>query len=91
MTNRQIVIWNLVAFAVIQFILEVVMSANSPVKTNVGAPVIIQYIISWWIIKSKINEKDKKDLIKYTWIVSICVFVVRVILGVIWLGLIGIK
>lgn len=87
MTNKKVVIWNLVAFGIIHFFLEVVSNVGSTMPNNIAFPVIIQYLISWWIIKPKIDKKDKNALIKYTWIVSLSVFAIRVLLGFI-LGLI---
>ena len=81
MTNKQIVVWNLVAFGAIHFILEVLLGAGTRGANNIAFPVVIQYLISWWIIKPQIGKKDKTSLIKYTWIVSISVFAVRVLLG----------
>ncbi len=88
MKNKQIVIWNLIAFGLIQCILEIALNSNSEIKTNPAYPVVMQYFISYWIIKSKIDKKDKPSLIKYTWLVSVSVFAVRVILGLIVFGLI---
>lgn len=88
MRNKKIVIWNLIAFGVIQFILEIALNSDSGIKTNPAYPVVMQYFISYWIIKSQIDKKDKPDLIKYTWLVSILVFAARVILGLIVFGLI---
>lgn len=87
MKNKQIVFWNLATFAVIHLILEVALTSGTGIRTNPAYPVVMQYIISYWIIKSKIDKKDKSDLIKYTWLVSISVFAVRVILGLIVFGL----
>lgn len=81
MTNKQIVVWNLIAFGVIHFILEVFLGAGTRGANNIAFPVVIQYLISWWIIKPQIDKKNKTSLIKYTWIVSISVFAVRVLLG----------
>jgi biotin transporter BioY len=86
MTNKQIVIWNLVAFAFIHLILEVALNMGSEIKTNAAAPVLIQYLISYWIISSKVEKKDKKSLIRYTWIVSLSVLAIRIVLGFVFFG-----
>ena len=87
MNKKQIVIWNLVAFGVIHFILEVALGAGTRNPNNITLPVIVQYFISWWIIKPQIESKDKKSLIKYTWIVALSVFAVRVLLGLMLAGM----
>ena len=88
MTNRQIVKWNLIIFACIHFVVEFVLSVDSGnVHHNVAAPVVFQYLISWWIIKGKIEQKSKEELIRYTWLVSICVLTVRIILGIVLFAL----
>ena len=81
MNKKQIVIWNLVAFGVVYYILLKAISVDIQNPYHIVSPVVIQYLISWWIIKPQIDKKDKTSLIKYTWIVSISVFAVRVLLG----------
>lgn len=78
MTNKQVVIWNLIAFAFIHLIIETITNAG-----NGSSRVVIQYLISYWIISGKIDSKNKVDLVKYTWIVSVCVFIARLVLGTI--------
>lgn len=82
MTNRQVVVWNLVAFGVFHLFLEVAFGGS-------GAAVIANYVISYWIIESKIDEKSKPDLASYTWLVSGCVFIIRCILGAMFLLMIS--
>ncbi len=84
LTKKQIVIWNLVGFEFIHFVLEVAASTASNSHHNIGAAVVINYLISYWIIKSQINKKSKKELIGYTWLIALVVFGVRVLLGVLF-------
>lgn len=80
MTNRQIVVWNLVAFAIVHFILEfVIRGANN----RIGAFVIVNYIISYWIVQPQIDKRHGVDLATYTWLVSGCVLIVRCMLGLV--------
>lgn len=84
LTKKQIVIWNLVGFEFIHFVLEVAASTSSNSHHNIGATVVINYLISYWIIKSQINQKSKKELIGYTWLIALVVFGARVLLGVLF-------
>ena len=81
MNKKQIVIWNLVAFGVAYYILLKAISIDIQNPYHIVSPVVIQYLISWWIIKPQIDKKDKTSLIKYTWIVSLAVYLVRLLLG----------
>ena len=81
MSKKQIVIWNLVAFGVAYYILLKAISINIQNPSHIVSPVVIQYLISWWIVKPQIDKKDKAYLIKYTWIVSLAVYLVRLLLG----------
>ena len=85
MTNKKIVIWNLIVFALIHVALEVLLADPQPYYVRPSsAPVVWQFFISYWIIQRKMNSiKSKTDLIAYTWIVSICVLAVRILLGII--------
>lgn len=83
MTNKQVVIWNLVAFSVVYFFVEVTLSiVVGNTNNNVAAPVFWQYLISWWIIKQRMDKMAKNELILYTWFVSISVLLGRMLLGV---------
>lgn len=84
LTKKQIVIWNLVGFEFLHLCLEVIATASDNYSHSIGAAVAVNYIISYWIIKSQINKKSKKELIGYTWLIALIVFGVRVLLGVIF-------
>lgn len=95
MTNKQIVVWNLVAFCAIYLILEtaLIVSTQSPNQiqsNNAGISTAWQYFISWWIIKPQIEKRDKRSLIKYTWIVSLSVYAVRLLLSFIFISLLAV-
>ena len=85
MTNKQIVILNLIAFSVVYFFIEIILSIETGnTHHNVAVPVFWQYFISWWIIKQKMDNMMKKELIRYTWLVSIGVLLGRFLLGVLF-------
>lgn len=77
MTNKQVVILNLVIFAVLHLLLEAAVNTSR----NFGLPVVMNYLISYWIIKSQIHKRTKNELIGFTWLVSSIVLVIRILLG----------
>lgn len=85
MTNKKIVICNLIGFALLHLMLEVMLKDPQPYAHVSSAPVVWQFFISYWIIQRKMDTiKSKTDLIVYTWVVSVCVLAVRILLGVIF-------
>ena len=88
MTNKQVVVWNLIAFSVVYFFIEVILSVETGnTHHNVAVPLFWQYLISWWIIKQKMDKMMKNELIRYTWLVSIGVLLVRILLSVLLVAL----
>lgn len=75
--NIEIVRKNLLIFAFFHFILEFI-SQNK----NTAIPVFINYLISKAIIVSKIKSKKINNLVGYTWFISIIVFIIRTIIGI---------
>lgn len=77
LTKKQVVILNLVIFAVLYLLLEVMVSTSR----NIGLPVVMNYLISYWIIKSQIHKRTKNELIGFTWLISSIVLGIRILLG----------
>lgn len=91
MTNEQVVKWNLIAFCAIYLIFELMLTVStqdpSSAGRSAGVAAAMQYLISWWIVKPQIKKRDKSSLIKFTWAVSFSVFVVRLLLSFVFVGL----
>jgi len=87
LTKKQIVIWNLVGFEFIHFILEVAAATSGNSSNHMGAAVVINYLISYWIIKPQISKKSKKELIGYTWFIALLVLGARILLGIMFVEL----
>ena len=85
---------NLIIFAILQFFYVV---ATAPVGVGGVIPaymfgrIFIQYWLSSWIVRKFVikTKEDAKKIVLYTWLVSIGVFVARIILGIILFALIG--
>tara|TARA_B100001059_G_C17719123_1_gene519667 strand:- start:625 stop:924 length:300 start_codon:yes stop_codon:yes gene_type:complete len=73
----------LIIFAVIHLFFEVIMSdAMGQDSSRVGLPIIVNFLISRWIIKSQLSKgKEFQNMILMSLIVSSGVFAVRLILG----------
>lgn len=90
--NKKSVKKTLILFAILHIIFTVLVSSiigNDAKHTNM-APIVIQYIIAWYIIKPQFCKKTKKDIVNYSWSVAICIFVIGLILGAILFPLIDI-
>lgn len=89
LTKKQIVICNLVGFEFLHFILEVIATTPNNSSNHIGAAVVINYLISYWVIKPQIDKKSKKELIGYTWLIALFVLGTRALLGVMFVELMG--
>ena len=77
----------LIIFGVIHLFLEVILNeTGGSFKTSVPAfPVIVNFYISSWFIKNQISKgKEFKNMIITGLFVSLVVFAVRVLLGLIF-------
>ena len=79
---------NLVIFAVLHFFYAIATTTHT---NPIAMRIFIQYWLSSWIIrKFLVKTKVDEDLIiLYTWIVSIAVFGVRILLGILFFSLMG--
>jgi hypothetical protein len=71
----------LILFGIIHFLLEVVYSIDAGIKITPIAPVIFNYLISSWWIKSKTNGRRINKPFQYSLYVSSIVFGIRLILA----------
>lgn len=81
---------NLVIFGVLQFFYIIATATGANVRPNVFG-IFIQYWISSWIIRKFVikTKKDEEKVVLYTWVVSFAVFIARILLGVMLLGLLA--
>lgn len=77
--NRTIVNWTLICFAIFHMLVEV-LNRNT---YNAGICVVIQFVISKFIIVHTSDLTKKKGLIGKTILVSLLVLFVRFVLGII--------
>ncbi len=83
---------NLVIFGILQFFYVVAIATGTHTRPNVFG-IFIQYWISSWIIRKFVvkTKEDEGKIILYTWLVSVAVFIARVLLGIIFFSLMGIR
>jgi hypothetical protein len=73
---------NLIIFAILHLFYVAAIASKTGTRAN-GGSVIIQYLISAWILRKFVfkNDMDSTKVALYTWGVSIAVFLARVLLG----------
>ena len=77
--NKTIINWTLVCFAIFHMLVEVLVGNTY----NAGISVVIQFIISKFIIVHTSDLTKKKGLIGKTILISLLVLFVRFVLGMI--------
>lgn len=83
---------NLIIFAILHFFYIIATSVDTHVKPNVFG-IFVQYWISSWIIRKFVikTKEDESKTILYTWLVSIAVFIARILLGLIFFSLMDLR